>query len=922
MAEAGRDMRVKNVSLHRRGQQENGTLHLTQHHLIFSYLPASTNGSSTVNEAAADRPQKRTRPKEIFVPYPLVHHCTLRPSHVQSNALQSSKSEIDLTSGEDEVDEGLFPPTYGTSSSTRPSTDSARLSIYADSPRRTESPAPRTSLSVTSGSGRTPALRIRCKDFRIFAIHFHQPVGGQTPDQLARDAFYALRTRCCVESVDKMHAFDFKPPAEEKKSGHHAYIARKEFARMGISPKAADGPGAAWRVSEINHDYAYSATYPSVLCVPSSISDNTLKYGGAFRSKSRIPALSYLHFNGGSITRASQPLVGIKGNRNRQDEKLVSAIFSSHTPYSATPEESPDRTPPLQNGSSATLPLECSDGHALDSDLEKLSVGGKAPAGVNESSDKQSTPPQKKLYGSTRENLIVDARPYVNMTFNKVTGGGIEDVAHYIGHDMPTEIVFLRIENIHSMRKSLEKVVDSLGNADYVDLPPNQELLRKSGWLRHIAGVLEGAEKVARTVGLGGSHALIHCSDGWDRTSQVSAVAQVMLDPHYRTIEGFITLIQKDFLSFGHKFRDRNGIEGCEDWFEIENERIQPSKRHVSNAESNNLSTISSKALSGAKSWFEKGRGNLFKQQNASRDNVLEASSSRPASPPPNEFLHSPPSKSEKKPHKMEENEVSPIFHQFLDAVYQLMHQRQSEFEYNERFLRRLFYHVYAGQYGNFLFNTERERSQYEDRLPSAWGHFLARKEEFTNTDYKSGGKDTLILPKRSEAGSVPDVRWWSALFGRTDEEMNVPKALAIDPPKLEVQPSAVSYDEGMGKAGTGLTVENMRATKSTPNLTATVAEHSEGTATTENGKVPLASAIETASRPPLLSKETDFEILEKYTGASEASSSLPTHSSEPVLIEPEDASDPLGVSTAPRQMETRRTDFAAFARNAAFSER
>ncbi|KAK6405930.1 phosphatidylinositol-3-phosphatase ymr1, partial [Oleoguttula sp. CCFEE 5521] len=404
----------------------------------------------------------------------------------------------------------------------------------------------------------------------------------------------------------------------------------------------------------------------------------------------------------------------------------------------------------------------------------------------------------------------------------------------------------------------------------------------------------------------------------------VSAVAQVMLDPHYRTIEGFITLIQKDFLSFGHKFRDRNGIEGCEDWFEIENERIQPSKRHVSSAESNNLSTISSKALSGAKSWFEKGRGNLFKQQNASRDNVSETSSSRPASPPPNEFLHSPPSKSEKKPHKMEENEVSPIFHQFLDAVYQLMYQRPLEFEYNERFLRRLFYHVYAGQYGDFLFNTERKRSQYQDRLPSAWGHFLARKEEFTSPEYKSGGKDTLILPKRSEAGGVPDVRWWSALFGRTDEEMNVPKALAIEPPRLEVQPSAVSYDEGPSKPSAGLAVENIRATKSTPNLTAIAAgsaEVGEGGEGAQHGATPSTSAIEIAPRPPLLSKETDFEILEKYTGSSEASS-LPTHSSEPVLVKSEDASDPLGVSDAPRQMETRRMDFAAFAQDAAFSER
>lgn len=47
---------------------------------------------------------------------------------------------------------------------------------------------------------------------------------------------------------------------------------------------------------------------------------------------------------------------------------------------------------------------------------------------------------------------------------------------------------------------------------------------------------------------------IVHCSDGWDRTSQMSALAQIMLDPYYRTIHGFCVLIEKDWISFGHMF--------------------------------------------------------------------------------------------------------------------------------------------------------------------------------------------------------------------------------------------------------------------------------------------------------------------------------------------------------------------------------
>lgn len=30
---------------------------------------------------------------------------------------------------------------------------------------------------------------------------------------------------------------------------------------------------------------------------------------------------------------------------------------------------------------------------------------------------------------------------------------------------------------------------------------------------------------------------LVHCSDGWDRTPQIVALAKLLLDPYYRTIE-------------------------------------------------------------------------------------------------------------------------------------------------------------------------------------------------------------------------------------------------------------------------------------------------------------------------------------------------------------------------------------------------
>ncbi|XP_046863909.1 myotubularin-related protein 7-like isoform X2 [Xenia sp. Carnegie-2017] len=53
----------------------------------------------------------------------------------------------------------------------------------------------------------------------------------------------------------------------------------------------------------------------------------------------------------------------------------------------------------------------------------------------------------------------------------------------------------------------------------------------------------EGAITIVQHVDEKGIAALIHCSDGWDRTAQLSSISQILLDPYYRTIKRFQILV-------------------------------------------------------------------------------------------------------------------------------------------------------------------------------------------------------------------------------------------------------------------------------------------------------------------------------------------------------------------------------------------
>jgi myotubularin-related protein 6/7/8 len=590
-------------------------------------------------------------------------------------------------------------------------------------------------------SGRESTLRLRCRDFYFVLFHFHD-------HKAAHDAFSFIKTRSCrLGSIEKLHAFHYHAPKQERAiNGWQLYDAKAEFRRQGIGSKL---PDRGWRVSDLNADYSFSPTYPSVLVVPNRISDATLKYAAPHRTRARVPTLTYLHpINNCSITRSSQPRVGITGNRNRQDEALVEACFSNPYIQDAPPERSANASP---LGSQPGL-SETDEPSSADPDPTEPEILSAGDAFHDEKG-------KRIIFGAQQHNLIIDARPAINSIAMQVVGKGSENMNDY---RFATK-AYLNIQNIHVMRNSLNKVISALKDGDISSGAPNQELLVKSDWLKHITGILDGSALIARQVGIQHSHVLIHCSDGWDRTSQLSALSQIMLEPYYRTITGFIVLIEKDWLSFGHMFHQRSGPLGSLSNFVYLDDGMAGTK--IEPGETDGRTAMFEEASENFKGFLKKHWSSDKDREDSDPENLAAAAAAA------NERAPTPVIEDQ----ATRDKEISPVFHQFLDAVYQLLRQFPDRFEFNERFLRRLFYHLHSCQYGTFLLNNEKQRldAKLHERTSSVWDYFLSRRDIFTNPNYDPvvddnvRGKERLIFPRLNE------VRWWYQLFNRSDQEMN-----------------------------------------------------------------------------------------------------------------------------------------------------
>ncbi|XP_027189110.1 phosphatidylinositol-3-phosphatase myotubularin-1 isoform X2 [Cicer arietinum] len=394
------------------------------------------------------------------------------------------------------------------------------------------------------------------------------------------------------------------------KDTHHASMDMIESGSFTLS-------NDLWRISSVNSSYTMCQSYPFALVVPKTISDDEVLQACKFRARCRLPVISWCHPDTGAVlARSAQPLVGLMMNiRSITDEKLVAALCSN-------------------------------------------------------------------LDGSRRKLYIADARPRKNAIANGALGGGSESSSNYF----QSEIVFFGIDNIHGMRESFVRLREYMdnhgrtssdgmssflrhgggsiwGGGNLSSMSASVTTLGDSGWLSHVQNVLAGGAWIASRVAMEKASVLVHCSDGWDRTSQLISLANLLLDPYYRTFRGFQALVEKDWLAFGHPFSDRVGTPSVS------------------------------------------GSGNVSFE-------LSRQSSTGIASPPMRQSSGTIPPQPSVSSQAHNSNNHSPIFLQWVDCVSQLLRMYPFAFEFSAAFLVDFLDCMFSSRFGNFFFNSEKERLQ------------------------------------------------------------------------------------------------------------------------------------------------------------------------------------------------------------------
>uniref|UniRef100_UPI00398E4CC3 myotubularin-related protein 5 isoform X3 n=1 Tax=Pristiophorus japonicus TaxID=55135 RepID=UPI00398E4CC3 len=341
----------------------------------------------------------------------------------------------------------------------------------------------------------------------------------------------------------------------------------RDYQRLGLgtlSNSLTRSKNEPFRITTVNRMYSVCRSYPSLLIIPQTIQDSTMQRISRCYRQNRFPVVCWRNSRTKAVLLRSAGLHG----------KSVVGLFKSQNASAAGPSQT----------DSTSLEQEKYLQAVINSMPHYADTGGRNTLSGFTSAHMNSSGKWGSIRGSGRLsayslNSDVGIRLAGKETLSPQANGGPSD-SHYfrqqraglyiIGEKSQLkgakqdplqqwEVVPIEIFDVRHVKTSFKKLMKACVPSSSKPTEPTLSYYRsleESDWLSQLHKLLQVSVLVVELLD-NGSSVQISLEDGWDVTTQVVSLVQLLSDQHYRTLEGFRLLVEKEWLSFGHRFSHR-----------------------------------------------------------------------------------------------------------------------------------------------------------------------------------------------------------------------------------------------------------------------------------------------------------------------------------------------------------------------------